>query len=136
MEQAPQDRPANASEIMTQEQTTISDTQMETGTQVTLSSQTHQGINPEKESFWGSKSMILLVHGFIHDMILFFVGAAASVHWHSDISTLVLGMAGVAGVKTVAGVARNVVVDGPVRRQFNQAEVLPSPPTNRPTSSF
>lgn len=101
-------------------------------------------INPEKESFWGSKSMILLAHGFIHDMILFAGGLIAQAHYHVDISTIVLGLAGVAGVKTVAGVARNVVVDGPVRRDFNSAQVMstqapvppnPDPPTH-PTSQF
>lgn len=106
----------------------------ETGTQVTLSSQTRQGINPEKESFWGSKSMILLVQDNLHDLIYVLIGAVAFLGFQHDLSTLLLGMAGIRKTGTAAGVARNILVDGQARKEFNQ--LPPPPPTNRPTSNF
>lgn len=109
-----------------------------------LSSLTLPGINPEKESFFSSKTMIHLciITGCI--MICFFICLAILVLTNKDplalFGVLVGSLLGQAGQGTV----RNLLVDGPVRQQYNQQAVMsstpqqpPNPPsTPKPTSTF
>lgn len=113
-----------------------------------LSSLTPLGINPEKESFFSSKTMIHLciITGCI--MVCFFICLAILVLTNKDplalFGVLVGSLLGQAGQGTV----RNLLVDGPVRKDFNgqassstvmstQAQQPPNPPsTPKPTSTF
>lgn len=82
-------------------------------------------INPQDESFFASKSMILLALSTGTIIVLILIYIAVKVFFHEDIAQVVLGAMGMETAKAGVGVARNTIVDGAQRSAFNDANKPP-----------
>jgi hypothetical protein len=88
---------------------------------------------PSRESFWSSKTMVLLVITLGAVVVLIMVGILAQVVFDVDVFALVAaGITAITGQST-AGVYRNVQVDGAQRKMVTQAAVTAPSGTLEPT---
>ena len=80
---------------------------------------------PSAESFFASKSMILVAVGISAVVIVVALGIAVKVIWHQDVFAIV--GAGIGGITahTTGGVIRNIQTDTPLRIGEQQAVISP-----------
>lgn len=82
-------------------------------------------LHPSRESFWSSKTMVLLVITLGAVVMLIMIGVLVQVLFDVDVFALVAaGITAITGQST-AGVYRNVQVDGAQRKMVTQAAVTP-----------
>lgn len=109
-----------------------------------LSSLTPPGINPEKEPFFASKTMIHLCIIAACIMGSFFICLAILILTNKDPLALFGVLVGALTGNAVQGTVRNTLIDGSVRKDLSQVTVMsstpqqpPNPPsTPKPTSTF
>lgn len=86
------------------------------------------------ESFWSSKTMILLMVSMGTVVFLIAIGVAVKVLFGEDVFSMIgMGIAAVTG-QAGSGVYRNVAVDGSNRQTYAQAAV--TPPTTPPVGPY
>ena len=82
-------------------------------------------IDPSEESFFASKSMVLIALSTATMFLLLLIYIAVRVFFHEDILQVVLGAMGMETAKTTTGVARNVIEDGAARKDYAAAQDPP-----------
>lgn len=90
-------------------------------------------LHPSRESFWSSKTMVLLAITIAAVILLIMVGVLVQVAFDVDVFALVgAGITAITG-QSAAGTWRNVTVDGAQRRMVTQAAVTAPSGTLEPT---
>lgn len=90
-------------------------------------------LHPSRESFWSSKTMVLLMITLAAVVFLIMVGVLVQVAFDVDVFQLVgAGILAITG-QSGAGTWRNVQVDGAQRKMVTQAAVTAPSGTLEPT---